>query len=202
VLDSPAAQLFMDRAAAGGYRQELTDEEAPVVAGICRQLNGLPLAIELIASRTSAYGIGGLAQQIDRLTLLWQGRRSVPRHRTLRAMLDWSYDLLSEREQAVLSALSVFTGTFTLEMAQTVVAPPDRDGLQVANVIVGLIEKSLISVSDAEEESCIDSSTPHEPMPQPNYRNEERQKQSQDGTLSTTQNDSPESRPAYSDIVI
>jgi predicted ATPase len=154
VLVSPAARLFMDRAAAGGYRRELTDEEAPVVASICRQLGGLPLAIELTASRASAYGIGGLAQQIgDRLMLLWQGRRSVPRHRTLRAMLDWSYDLLSEREQAILCALSVFVGAFTLEMARAVAFELDRDDLQVEGVVTSLVEKSLISVSQTDHAS-------------------------------------------------
>jgi predicted ATPase/DNA-binding winged helix-turn-helix (wHTH) protein len=151
-LESPAAQLFMDRAGAGGYRQELTDEEAPVLASICRQLAGIPLAIELTAARTSAYGIVGLARLIsDRLMLLLQGRRCVPRHQTLRAMLDWSYDLLSEREQGVLCTLSVFVGTFTLEMAHAVTLQPDGDGLYVEDVVVGLVEKSLISVLQTED---------------------------------------------------
>ncbi|MDI4237376.1 winged helix-turn-helix domain-containing protein [Bradyrhizobium sp. Arg237L] len=146
-LASPAVRLFMDRAAAGGYRDELTDEDAPIVADICRQLDGMPLAIELTASRASTYGIGGLAELIgDRLMLLWQGRRSVPRHQTLQAMLDWSYDLLSDREKAILCALSVFVGAFTMEMAQAVVAEADRDELQFAT-IASLVDKSLISVS-------------------------------------------------------
>ncbi len=154
VLASPAAQLFMDCATAGGYRQELSDEEAPVVAGICRQLDGMPLAIELTASRASAYGIRGLAQLIDdRLILLWQGRRSVPRHQTLRAMLDWSYNLLSEREQTVLCTLSVFVGAFTLDMARTVAFELGRDDLQVEGVVASLVEKSLISVSQTDHAS-------------------------------------------------
>jgi predicted ATPase/DNA-binding winged helix-turn-helix (wHTH) protein len=149
-LTSPAVQLFMDRAAAGGYWHDLTDQEAPLVADICRQLDGIPLAIELAASRASTHGISGLAQLIgDRLMLLWQGRRSVPRHQTLRATLDWSYNLLSEREKAVLRALSVFVGAFTPEMAQAVVEP-DRDTLHVADVITSLVDKSLISVPQTE----------------------------------------------------
>ncbi|MGY3618250.1 ATP-binding protein [Bradyrhizobium sp. USDA 10063] len=149
-LSSPAIQLFMDRAAAGGYRRDLTDEEAPVAATICRQLDGMPLAIELTASRASKYGITGLAQLIgDRLMLLWQGRRSVPRHQTLRATLDWSYNLLSERERAILCALSVFVGAFTLEMARAVVEP-DGDALHVADVIASLVDKSLVSVPQTE----------------------------------------------------
>lgn len=149
-LSSPAIQLFMDRAAAGGYRHDLTDEEAPVVAAICRQLDGMPLAIELTASRASKYGITGLAQLIDdRLMLLWQGRRSVPRHQTLRATLDWSYNLLSECESAILRMLSVFVGAFTPEMALAVVEP-DRDALRVADVIASLVDKSLVSVPQTE----------------------------------------------------
>jgi predicted ATPase/DNA-binding winged helix-turn-helix (wHTH) protein len=149
-LTSPAVQLFMDRAAAGGYWHDLTDQEAPLVADICRQLDGIPLAIELAASRASTHGISGLAQLIgDRLMLLWQGRRSVPRHQTLRATLDWSYNLLSEREKAVLRTLSVFVGAFTPEMAQAVVEP-DRDTLHVADVITSLVDKSLISVPQTE----------------------------------------------------
>jgi len=150
-LASPAVQLFMERAAAGGYRGKLTDREAPVVADICHQLDGMPLAIELIATRASTYGISGLAQLIgDRLMLLWQRRRSVPRHQTLQAMLDWSYDLLSERERAALCAVSVFAGAFTLEMAQAIVSGRHRDGSQVANDVASLAEKSLISVSQTE----------------------------------------------------
>jgi predicted ATPase/DNA-binding winged helix-turn-helix (wHTH) protein len=147
-LATPAVQLFVDRAASGGYRQDLTDEDAPIVARICRQLDGMPLAIELAASRASTYGISGLAQLVgNRLMLLWQGRRSVPRHQTLAAMLDWSYDLLSEHEKSILCALSVFVGGFTLEMALAVVSGLESDGLEVSNVIVGLVDKSLISVS-------------------------------------------------------
>jgi predicted ATPase/DNA-binding winged helix-turn-helix (wHTH) protein len=151
VLASPAAQLFMDRAAAGGYRNDLTDEDAPIVADICRQLDGVPLAIELTASRASTYGIAGLAQLIrDHLVLLWRSRQSVPRHQTLQAMLDWSYDLISEREKSILDTLSVFAGSFTLDMAQAVISEPNRDALQVASVVTGLVEKSLISVSQID----------------------------------------------------
>jgi predicted ATPase/DNA-binding winged helix-turn-helix (wHTH) protein len=150
-LASPAVQLFMDRAAAGGYRNQLTDEAAPVVADICRRLDGMPLAIELTASRASIYGINGLAQLTgDRLMLLWQGRRNVPRHQTLQATLDWSYDLLSEREKEILCTLSVFAGTFTLEMVQAVVFEQGRGGLEFWDVIASLVDKSLVMVSPTE----------------------------------------------------
>jgi predicted ATPase/DNA-binding winged helix-turn-helix (wHTH) protein len=148
-LALPAVQLFIDRAIAGGFR-ELTDEDALVIADICRHLDGMPLAIELAASRVGIYGIGGLAKVIGHhLMLAWRSRRGVPRHQTLQAMLDWSYDLLSNREKSTLCALSVFVGAFTLEMAQAVVVPDlDRDKLHVA--IASLIDKSLISVSLTE----------------------------------------------------
>ncbi|WP_407179860.1 ATP-binding protein [Bradyrhizobium sp. STM 3562] len=150
-LAFPAVQLFMERAAAGGVRHELSDEEANLVADICRQLDGMPLAIELVASRVSAYGISGLAKLVgDHLMLVWRTRRGVPRHQTLQAMLDWSYELLSDDEKATLAALSVFVGAFTLEMAQAVVSRLDHDGLQVATDIVSLMDKSLIVVSPAD----------------------------------------------------
>ncbi|MGY3617819.1 ATP-binding protein [Bradyrhizobium sp. USDA 10063] len=150
-LAFPAVQLFMERAAAGGYRHGLTDDEAPVVADICRKLDGMPLAIELTAGRTSTYGINGLSRLIDeRLMLVWQKRLSVPRHQTLRAMLDWSYDLLSEDEKAILCALSIFIGSFTLEKAQAVTCGLDSAGLPVTNVVANLVDKSLISVAQTE----------------------------------------------------
>ncbi len=147
-LASPAVQLFMERAMAGGYSQDLTDEDAAAVARICRQLDGVPLAIELTAGRVSTYGIKPVADLIgDRLALLWQGRRSAPRQQTLRATLDWSYDLLSENEKKVLCRLSVFVGAFTLDGAQAVADEPDRNSWYIADVIQNLVDKSLVSVS-------------------------------------------------------
>src|SRR5258707_9924366 len=100
-LTFPAVQLFMERAAASGDRSELSDADAPIVAGICRRLDGIALAIELAASRVSSHGIRGTAELLDnRFKLLWQGRRTaLPRHQTLNAMLDWSYNLLQERDK-------------------------------------------------------------------------------------------------------
>jgi predicted ATPase/DNA-binding winged helix-turn-helix (wHTH) protein len=151
-LTSPAVQLFVDRAAAGGLRHELADEDAAVIADICRQLDGMPLAIELAASRAGVYGIDNLAKLIGHhLMLVWRSRRNVPRHQTLQAMLDWSYDLLSDHEKSILSALSVFVGAFTLEMAQAVVPEQlERDELHIATAIASLLDKSLVSVSLAE----------------------------------------------------
>ena len=113
VLRYPAAQLFMERATAGGYSAALSDIDAPVVATICRRLDGIALAIELAASRAGSLGIRGVAELLDnRFSLLWHGRRTaLPRHQTLNAMLDWSYNLLSESERVVLSRLSASAET-------------------------------------------------------------------------------------------
>jgi predicted ATPase/DNA-binding winged helix-turn-helix (wHTH) protein len=146
-ISSAAVQLFMERAAAGGHRQPLQDEEAPVVARICRQLDGIPLAIELAASRVGAYGIRGLAEMIeDRMALLWQGRRRMPRHQTLRSALDWSYKLLSEDEASVLCRLSVFVGTFNLPAVRAVVGEPGDDVWRIPDVIASLVDKSLVAL--------------------------------------------------------
>jgi predicted ATPase/DNA-binding winged helix-turn-helix (wHTH) protein len=146
-LDFPAVQLFVERAIASGRRFELNDADAPVVAEICRRLDGIALAIELAAGRADAYGIQEtLVLLNDRFKLLWEGRRTaLPRHQTLRATLDWSYDLLSKLERSILCRLSVFVGVVTLEAARAVAAGDDVDETQVVTVLVGLVAKSLIS---------------------------------------------------------
>jgi predicted ATPase/DNA-binding winged helix-turn-helix (wHTH) protein len=145
-LTFPAVQLFMERAAASGHRSELSDADAPIVAGICRRLDGIALAIELAASRVSSHGIRGTAELLDnRFKLLWQGRRTaLPRHQTLNAMLDWSYNLLHERDKLVLCRLSVFVGVFTLKAALSVAGTEANDA-EVADALANLVAKSLIS---------------------------------------------------------
>ena len=147
-LKYPAAQLFMERAAAGGYGYELTDADAPTVAKICQRLDGIALAVELAASRVGSHGIRGTEELLDnRFRLLWQGRRtSLPRHQTLTAMLDWSHNLLSEQEKAVLRRLSVFLGDFTLQAAYSVASESGADDADVIDAIESLIAKSLISL--------------------------------------------------------
>jgi predicted ATPase/DNA-binding winged helix-turn-helix (wHTH) protein len=148
-LRYPAAQLFMERAAASGYGAALSDIDAPIVARICRRLDGVALAIELAASRVGYLGIGGTAELLDnRFSLLWQGRRTaLPRHETLSAMLDWSYSLLSEREKVVLCRLSVFVGDFTLQAAGSVASETDIDEAHVIDAVASLAGKSLISAT-------------------------------------------------------
>ena len=148
----PAAELFMERAIASGYTAELTDQDARIVARICRKLDGVALAIELVASHVGQLGVRGAAELLDnRFGLLWRGRRTaLPRHETLSAMLDWSYSLLSEQEKLVLSRLSVFVGDFSLSAACAVVSEARRDG-EVAAIIVNLVAKSLISTKEVRE---------------------------------------------------
>jgi predicted ATPase/DNA-binding winged helix-turn-helix (wHTH) protein len=145
-LTFPAVQLFMERAAASGNRSELSDADAPIVARICRRLDGIALAIELAASRVSSHGIRGTAELLDnRFKLLWQGRRTaLPRHQTLNAMLDWSYNLLQERDKLVLCRLSVFVGIFTFKAALSVAGTAANDP-EVADALANLVAKSLIS---------------------------------------------------------
>ncbi len=149
-LASPAVQVFMDRAAASGYRSGLTDADAPTVAEICRRLDGVALALELAGSRVGTYGIRGTADQLDhRFKLLWHGRRTAPpRHQTLQAMLDWSYDLLSESEKTVLCRLATFVGNFTLDGALSVAGDSNADAPAVAEALAGLVGKCLVWTSN------------------------------------------------------
>ena len=123
-LTYSAVQLFVERVTSSVGQFELSDTDAPVVADICRRLDGVALAIELAAGRVEVFGLLGVAARLeDRVRLLTHGRRTaLPRHQTLTATLDWSYDALSESEQAALRRLSVFAGGFTLDAAQAVAA--------------------------------------------------------------------------------
>jgi predicted ATPase/DNA-binding winged helix-turn-helix (wHTH) protein len=152
-LRYPAAQLFMERAAAGGYGAALSDSDAPIVARICRRLDGVALAIELAASRVGSLGIRGTGELLDnRFGLLWHGRRTaLPRHETLNAMLDWSYSLLSEHEKVVLCRLSVFVGDFTLQAAGSVGSETEADKADVIDAVASLVTKSLISTPVVNE---------------------------------------------------
>ena len=146
-LAFPAVQLFVSRVAAVDDRFNLGDADAPTVAEICRRLDGIALAIELAAGRVEAFGIQGTAARLgDRMKLLWQGRRTaMPRHQTLNATFDWSYELLSQPERVVLRRLSVFVGGCQLEAVESVAAGSDRDAPQVIESLVRLVAKSLVA---------------------------------------------------------
>ena len=146
-LTFPAIQLFLERAAASGAALALRDEDAPIVAHICRKLDGLALAIELAAGRVEAYGLQQTAALLDaRLALPWPGQRTAPpRQQSLQATLDWSYELLSETERAVLRRLAVFVGQFTLEAALAIVTGEAIDQPQVLGAIDSLVAKSMVA---------------------------------------------------------
>jgi len=153
VLDFPAAQLFVERATAAAGEFELTDAEAGAVTSICHRLDGIPLALEIVAARADAFGIKELAARLDdRLLLTTKGRRTaIPRHQTLRATLDWSYERLPRSEQILLNRLSIFNGVFTLGATSAVCA---GDGLSESDIpegIFDLVAKSLVSVSLGRE---------------------------------------------------
>jgi predicted ATPase/DNA-binding winged helix-turn-helix (wHTH) protein len=152
-LRYPAAQLFMERALAGGYHCELSDADAPVVANICRRLDGIPLAIEVAASRAGSLGISGTAELLDnRFKVIWSGRRTaLPRHQTLNSMLDWSYNLLSDLEKRVLCRLSVFVGDFTIKAACEVAAEAEVDDASVTQAVTSLLAKTLISTTHSHK---------------------------------------------------
>jgi predicted ATPase/DNA-binding winged helix-turn-helix (wHTH) protein len=147
VLRYPAVQLFVQRVAARAGSFALTDEEAPFVAEMCRKLDGLPLAIELAAGQVAALGIKNtVARLVSRLELLRLSHRTaVPRHRTLKATLDWSYNLLSDGERIVLRRIAPFVGHFTLEGAWHAAGELGVSTAEISNAIAGLVEKSLIA---------------------------------------------------------
>jgi predicted ATPase len=143
----PAAQLFVERALAGGARLEINDTEAAIVSDICRKLDGVALAIELAARRVESHGLEQTAGLLDQhLTLLWRGSRTAPpRQKTLQATMDWSYELLSELERSVLRRLAVFVGLFTLEAALEVIPSSSLDRAAVFEAIDTLVEKSMVA---------------------------------------------------------
>jgi predicted ATPase/DNA-binding winged helix-turn-helix (wHTH) protein len=141
-LAFPAVQLFVDRATDTLESFRLVDADAPVLAEICRRLDGLALAIELAATRVDMFGVAGLLKQVEDRVHLLIGRRAGPeRHRTLVATLDWSYDLLPPNEAALLRAVSVFAGVFDIEAASAVSGVNPTDA---SNLLAQLASKSLL----------------------------------------------------------
>ncbi|MER8387848.1 helix-turn-helix transcriptional regulator [Mesorhizobium sp. M1428] len=147
-LEYPAIRLFVERATSSGSEYSFNDDEAPVVTHICRQLDGIALAIELAAARVEAFGTRGIAELLnDRLRLLTGGRRAaLPRHQTLAAMIDWSYGALSKGEQRVLRRLAMFSGDFGREAAVAVATGPDAAERDVPGHLADLVAKSLVAV--------------------------------------------------------
>jgi predicted ATPase/DNA-binding winged helix-turn-helix (wHTH) protein len=152
----PAVKLFLERATASGGRFELDDQSAPLVAGICGRLDGMALAIELAAARAGSYGVAATAELLNRnLSLDWHGRRTaLPRHQTMRALLDWSYGLLADRSQRALRRLSVLVGSFNAEAACAVVREEPASEAMAIEILDTLVSKSLVSVQAGDDGSA------------------------------------------------
>jgi predicted ATPase/DNA-binding winged helix-turn-helix (wHTH) protein len=150
----PAISLFVERARAQADDFRLTDENAALVAQVCRGLDGLALAIELAAGRVASFGVQGLAGYLNqRFRILNRGRRTAqPRHQALRLTMDWSHDLLEEEEKIVLRRLSVFAGSFSLEAAEKIAGDGDLAGHDVAQFLSNLVDKSLVSADIAHDQ--------------------------------------------------
>lgn len=150
-----ACRLFVERARAVQPAFDLTDQNAQSVAQLCRRLDGIPLAIELAAARVRTLPVEQIAARLDdRFRLLTGGSRtSVARHQTLRATIDWSYDLLTEPERAILRRLSVFAGGAALEAAESVCAGDPVDSIDVLDVLGRLVEKSLVFTDPTSAEA-------------------------------------------------
>ena len=147
LLRYESVALFVERARAASAAFSLTDANAPVVADVCRRLDGIPLAIELAAARVKMLSPHQLRERLDeRFRVLTGGSRDVlPRQQTLRALIDWSYDLLDERERALFRRLGIFVNGITLEGAVAVGSGgDDLDELDVFDVLASLVDKSLV----------------------------------------------------------
>nr|WP_314565110.1 winged helix-turn-helix domain-containing protein [uncultured Pseudomonas sp.] len=153
-LGYPALQLLIERAMSHQDSFELSETELPLAIDICQRLDGIPLAIELVAAQIERFGLPGLLVQMeDNFRLLTRGRRSaLPRHQTLRATLDWSFELLTACEQVCLRRLAVFRGVFSLASAAAVIAGEQVAPAEVLGSITQLVAKSLLNVEAGDDE--------------------------------------------------
>jgi predicted ATPase/class 3 adenylate cyclase len=143
-----SVRLFAERAAAADPDFSISDENAAGVAEICHRLDGIPLALELAAARVRALSVQKIAERLtDRFKLLQGGdRTALPRQQTLRALIDWSYDLLTSEERLLFARLSVFAGGFTLDAAEKVGAGGAIAEGDVLDLLTRLVDKSLVSI--------------------------------------------------------
>jgi predicted ATPase len=150
-FDSDAVRLFTERAQSVRRGFSADGDHAPVVAEICRRLDGIPLAIELAAARVQSMSLADILGRLDeRLRILTRGRRTMlERHQTLRAALDWSYELLEPAEQLSLARMSVFAGGFTLDAAEAVVADDRVEAAAVLDLLAALVAKSMLVVDES-----------------------------------------------------
>ena len=155
ILGHSAPAFFIARAKELGSDFSSNATNLATIAAICRHLDGIPLAVEFAAARAAALGIELVAEGLrDRLALLTSGRRTaLPRHRTLRATLDWSYDLLPEEERRLLRCLAVFPAGFTLDAALALMCETDGNEFSVMDGIMELVAKSLVTFDGTEGSS-------------------------------------------------
>lgn len=151
-----AIRLFSERAAAASGAFELTSSNQAAVVAVCRRLDGLPLAIELAAVRTRVLSVEQILDRLgDRFALLTGGlRAALPRHQTLRLAIDWSFDMLTEAEQAVFRRLCLFAGRFTLDDVDGVCASDEVPPAGVLDLLASLVDKSLVTKEDASGTAC------------------------------------------------
>jgi predicted ATPase/DNA-binding NarL/FixJ family response regulator len=150
-----SACLFVERVVAVKPTFTLTEQNAPSVAQVCYRLDGIPLAIELAAARAKMFSVEDISERLDDcFRLLSAGSRTaMPRHKTLHATMDWSYELLSLEERALLRRLSVFAGGFTLEAAESVCAGQNLERDAVLEWLSHLVDKSLVLVAKQDGEA-------------------------------------------------
>jgi predicted ATPase/DNA-binding winged helix-turn-helix (wHTH) protein len=149
LLQHGAVRLFLARARAAEPAFSADARSVAILAAVCRRLDGIPLAIELAAARAATLGVEDLASRLDdRFRLLAGGHRTaLPRHQTLRATFNWSYELLPEIERTILRRLAVFAGNFTLDAAGAIAAGPDLALTEVIDGVTNLVAKSLVAVA-------------------------------------------------------
>jgi len=154
LADYEALRLFVERAEQASANFTLTDRNAPVVARLCRRLDGIPLAIELAAARVRALTVEQISERLgDPLSLLTTGNRTAPpRHQTLRAALQWSFELLDEQERGLFERLSVFAGGWDLEAAEAIGAEDQARATEILDLLSMLMDKSLVVAETNEEE--------------------------------------------------
>lgn len=147
-----AVQLFIDRAILARPTFTVTNQNAPDVAQICQRLDGIPLAIELAAARVRVMSVEQINQRLnERFKLLTGGSRTLlPRQQTLRALIDWGYNLLSEAEQRLLRRLSVFGGGWTLEAAEVICVAEGIEQTEILDLLSALVNKSLVVLEEQE----------------------------------------------------
>lgn len=152
VVSSDAGRLFVDRARRADASAQFVDSEAAAIAEICRRVDGLPLAVELAAARARVLSPSEIAKRLDRaLEFLSDPQSAEARHRTVRELIDWSHDQLTEAEQRLFARLAFFDGSWTLELAESVCTDESLQTHEVLDTLTSLIDKSLVHCVKTED---------------------------------------------------